>query len=32
MVKQPCIDIFIRPVPEDQELVKDRNGEVWIRL
>ncbi len=27
----PVVDIFIRPVPEDQELVKDRNGEVWIR-
>ena len=27
----PVVDIFIRPIPEDQELVKDRNGEVWIR-
>ena len=27
----PVVDIFVRPIPEDFELVKDRHGEVWIR-
>ena len=27
----PIVDIFIRPLPDDYELVKDRNGDVWIR-
>lgn len=27
----PVVDIFIRPIPEDQELVRDRSGDVWIR-
>jgi hypothetical protein len=27
----PVVDIFVRPLPEDIELAKDRNGKVWIR-
>jgi len=29
--ENPVVDIFIRPLPENQELVSDRNGHVWIR-
>lgn len=27
----PVVDIFIRPVPEGQDLTTDRDGQVWIR-
>ena len=29
--ENPIVDIFIRPIPEDYDLITDRNGEVWIR-
>ena len=29
--ENPVVDIFIRPIPEDHELITDRSGDIWIR-
>ena len=30
-IENPVVDISIQPIPYDFDLVKDRNGHVWIR-